>query len=107
MRFLEMAAPLDRLDRVRLQQENARDDLQAVADPMVHLAQQEVLLLAIAQSAACNRLHLLERRCARWLLASHDRAEGDTFPMTHEFLALMLGVRRPTGWKRQLANATA
>jgi CRP-like cAMP-binding protein len=49
----------------------------------------------IAQSAACNRLHLLEQRCARWLLACHDRADGDTFPMTQEFIAMMLGVRRP------------
>jgi CRP-like cAMP-binding protein len=55
----------------------------------------EATLNAIAQSAACNRLHLLEQRCARWLLACHDRAEADTFPMTQEFLALMLGVRRP------------
>jgi len=47
-----------------------------------------------AQAAACNRLHTLEQRCARWLLSAHDRAEGDTFPMTHEFMSMMLGVRR-------------
>jgi CRP-like cAMP-binding protein len=55
----------------------------------------QAVLSAVAQSAACNRLHLLEQRCARWLLACHDRAGGDAFPMTHEFLAMMLGVHRP------------
>ncbi len=49
----------------------------------------------IAQGAACNRRHTLERRCARWLLMSHDRAEADAFPLTQEFLAYMLGVHRP------------
>jgi CRP-like cAMP-binding protein len=43
---------------------------------------------------ACNRLHTLDERCARWLLMTHDRVEGDRFELTHEFLSLMLGVRR-------------
>lgn len=49
-----------------------------------------------AQMIACNVLHPIEERCARWLLMSADRAGSDEFPMTHEFLALMLGVRRPS-----------
>jgi CRP-like cAMP-binding protein len=49
----------------------------------------------IAQSVTCNRLHNLEQRCARWLLMTHDRVEGDDFPLKQEFLAHMLGVRRP------------
>ncbi len=48
----------------------------------------------IAQSATCNRLHTIQQRCARWLLMTHDRVEGDDFLLTHEFLAQMLGIRR-------------
>jgi CRP-like cAMP-binding protein len=47
-----------------------------------------------AQTAACNRLHSIEQRCARWLLMALDRLDGNELPMTHEFLASMLGVRR-------------
>lgn len=47
-----------------------------------------------AQTAACNRLHEAKQRCARWLLMASDRIESDTIPMTHEFLASMLGIRR-------------
>ena len=47
-----------------------------------------------AQSAGCNRLHPIEERCARWLLLTQDRVGPDTFPLSHEFLGYMLGVRR-------------
>lgn len=54
------------------------------------------LLNQVAHSASCNRLHEVQERCARWLLLTHDRVSGDTFPLTQQFLAQMLGVHRPT-----------
>jgi len=48
----------------------------------------------LGQLAACNRLHSVYERCARWLLMTQDRVGNDKFPLTHEFLAIMLGSRR-------------
>ena len=53
-----------------------------------------VVASQFAQTAACNRLHGLEERCCRWLLIAHDSARSNTFQLTHEFLAMMLGVQR-------------
>jgi CRP-like cAMP-binding protein len=53
-------------------------------------------LLQTMQCTACNALHDVRQRCCRWLLQTHDRVDANDFPMKQEFLAIMLGVRRPT-----------
>lgn len=71
---------------------------QAVRDsaPLTNLLLRytQVTLNQVAQSAACNRTHSIEERCARWLLMTHDRVDDDRFDLTQEFLAEMLGTRR-------------
>jgi CRP-like cAMP-binding protein len=56
----------------------------------------QALFGEISRAAACNRLHSNEQRLSRWLLMTHDRVGTDTFAITHEFLARMLGSRRAT-----------
>ncbi|MDZ8183724.1 MAG: Crp/Fnr family transcriptional regulator [Nostoc sp. ChiSLP02] len=54
----------------------------------------QALFTQVTQTAACNRLHTIEERLARWLLLISDRIQSDTFPLTQEFLSHMLGCRR-------------
>lgn len=61
---------------------------------LLTLRYSHALLEQTAQSVACNRRHSTVQRCARWLLMTHDRAHSDEFGLTHQFLAMMLGVRR-------------
>lgn len=65
--------------------------------PLRHLLECYALgyLAQVSQTAACNRVHHINARFARWLLITHDRVQGDDFYLTQEFLAFMLGVHRP------------
>ena len=56
----------------------------------------QAMINQISQSTVCNHRHSVKKRLCRWLLMSHDRVGTDEFPLTHEFLAQMLGVCRPT-----------
>lgn len=79
-----------RIERAALQTEMAHDKkLRVLMQNCARFAFGQ-----LAQTAACNRLHTIEERCCRWLLVAHDNAVSDTFPLTQEFLAMMLGVQR-------------
>jgi CRP-like cAMP-binding protein len=75
----------NRLDEVR----NARPGLRQLI-----MNYGDVLLAQTFQTVSCNAVHVVEARCCRWILNMHDRADQDTLPLTHEFLAEMLGVQR-------------
>jgi CRP-like cAMP-binding protein len=55
-----------------------------------------VLGMEVAQTAACNRLHELGQRLARWLLMASNRVDSSSLPLTHDFLAATLGTDRPS-----------
>ncbi len=79
-----------RVPAAALQRELAR--CPALRQTLLHYVY--VVMAQMASSAACLRFHLIGPRLARWLLMSEDRAHGNCFQVTHEFLACMLGVRR-------------
>ena len=56
----------------------------------------EALLAQTFQTVSCNAVHGVEERCSRWILSIHDRLDQNTLPLTHEFMAEMLGVQRST-----------
>jgi CRP-like cAMP-binding protein len=70
---------------------NARPNLRRL---IMHYG--EAFLIQMFQSVSCNAVHAVEARCCRWILSMHDRTDQDTLPLTHEFLAEMLGVQRST-----------
>ena len=79
---------------------SAEDFIEATREPgpfsrLLHRYTQ-ALFVQISQSTACNRVHSLQERCARWLLLTHDRVPGDTFDLSQQFLGQMLGERRTT-----------
>lgn len=88
--LVQGSGPALRMDAASFRRELARTPkLRACIDGYIY-----VLLSQLIQTAGCNRFHVVERRVARWLLMTADRAHSPTFRITHEFLAFMLGVRR-------------
>ena len=85
-------ADLEALAVAVFRRELARQD--AFQEMMGRYAQ--VAIAQIMQTTACNAVHDVQQRCCRWLLMTHDRVHRDQFNLSHEFLAGMLGVRRPT-----------
>ena len=77
--------------KVFLKEVANRPELRNIMDRYLYSQTRQILY-----AAACNRVHSMEERCARWVLMTHDRAGQDTFPLTQEFLSHMLGVRRAT-----------
>jgi CRP-like cAMP-binding protein len=88
--FTQVAGEAVRMPSTLFRSEVGR--LSSLHEVLHHYTQ--ALFTQISQSAACNRLHSVDQRCARWLLMTEDRVGAEQFPLTQEFLSQMLGVRR-------------
>jgi CRP-like cAMP-binding protein len=102
---LPLVLGVDRAPMIALCQENVAAQTLSAADFQEYLEDlpefrrrvlrySAVLVIGLAQSAVCGQIHTVEQRCARWLLATQDRLGGDTIPVTQEFSARILGIRR-------------
>jgi CRP-like cAMP-binding protein len=90
--LVQIAGRADRMDAAVLAREvNRHPSLRRILNLYA-----QGYVTQISQSTACNRLHSAEQRLARWLLICRDRTGDNDLPMTHEIMALMLGVRRAT-----------
>ena len=88
--YMQVAGAGLRIDAKLFEQELQRSI--SIRKRMLHYA--HAFFNQVAQSAACNIFHSVEQRCCRWLLMTRERMQSDAFPLTQEFLAMMLGVRR-------------
>jgi len=81
----------------RIKAEDLKDEFERPSELRQHLQRyMQGFFVQTAQTAACNRLHTIEERLARWLLACRDRMETDELRLTHDFLGQMLGAPRTT-----------
>ena len=84
-------------DGFRVQVEALESTLESTPHLRLMLSRYAVIQsMQVAQTAACNRLHNVEQRFARWLLMTQDRVDSGSLPITHDFLATMLGTDRPS-----------
>jgi CRP-like cAMP-binding protein len=88
--YVQVAGDALRMDAAALRTEAGRDGPLSRLLALYNTA----FLAQVTQSVACNGLHAVHQRCCRWLLITLDRVASPVLPLTHEFLAIMLGVRR-------------